>query len=76
MRIYLDRERDWSLPTRREAEREDDWPQPETYVGTCGGCGRHVSAMSEGGACLHRGGVWHPACRADDRRREAQETLL
>jgi hypothetical protein len=41
---------------------------PDPYAGTCGGCGQYVSASMQGGSCIWRGGPWHPACRAKDKR--------
>lgn len=68
---------DDDAPSRADIEN-DEHPPPyrvenDPYRGTCGGadCGKPVSASDDGGACLWRGGVWHPACREADPDRPA-----
>lgn len=48
-----------------------DRPSFDPYKGTCGGCEKPVSSCvfdlgGENGSCIHKGGPWHPACRAAD----------
>lgn len=37
------------------------------WQGVCGGCGGWATSRSREGACLWKGGVWHPECRRRDR---------
>ena len=57
------------VPTVAELEADKSAKGPDHYRGRCGRpeCRKPVSASFPEGACIHKGGPWHPACRAADR---------